>query len=33
MGYEKPAPLGLLKDPRDPLSGDGSGYTYTIVVE
>ena len=25
--------LALLKDPRDPSSGDGSQYTYTIVVE
>lgn len=25
--------LALLKDPRDPASGDGSKYTYTIVVE
>ena len=25
--------LALLKDPQNPASGDGSEYTYTIVVE
>ena len=28
-----PPTLALMKDPDNPAAGDGSAYTYTIVVE